>query len=87
MLTWLNPHVYLDTVVLVGSLAAQSADPWVFVWVPSVQVSSSFSHWDTVRDSCHLCFKIRVHVNIRYRDRLGHVVNRIWPSIWDERIS
>jgi len=30
MLTWLNPHVYLDTVVLVGSLAAQSADPWVF---------------------------------------------------------
>lgn len=30
MLTWLNPHVYLDTVVLVGSLAAQSADPRVF---------------------------------------------------------
>ena len=30
MLTWLNPHVYLDTVVLVGSLAAQSVDPWVF---------------------------------------------------------
>ena len=30
MLTWLNPHVYLDTVVLVGSLAAQSADLWVF---------------------------------------------------------
>ena len=30
MLTWLNPHVYLDTVVLVGSLAVQSADPWVF---------------------------------------------------------
>ena len=30
MLTWLNPHVYLDTVVLVGSLAAQSADPLVF---------------------------------------------------------
>ena len=30
MLTWLNPHVYLDTVVLVGSLAAQSANPWVF---------------------------------------------------------
>ena len=30
MLTWLNPHVYLDTVVLVGSVAAQLADPWVF---------------------------------------------------------
>ncbi|MDO5659060.1 MAG: LysE/ArgO family amino acid transporter [Paracoccus sp. (in: a-proteobacteria)] len=25
-LTWLNPHVYLDTVVLVGSISAQVAD-------------------------------------------------------------
>lgn len=25
-LTWLNPHVYLDTVVLVGSISAQYAD-------------------------------------------------------------
>ena len=61
MLTWLNPHVYLDTVVLVGSLAAQLRTLGSLVRVPSVQVSSSFSHWDTVRDSCHLCFKIRVH--------------------------
>ena len=30
MLTLLYPHVYLDTVVLGGSLAAHSADPWVF---------------------------------------------------------
>lgn len=31
-LTWLNPHVYLDTVVLLGSLAASygAADKWVF---------------------------------------------------------
>jgi len=29
-LTWLNPHVYLDTVVLVGSVAQGSAQPWVF---------------------------------------------------------
>lgn len=31
-LTWLNPHVYLDTVVLLGSLAAPHGDPgrWVF---------------------------------------------------------
>ncbi|MEM1360694.1 MAG: LysE/ArgO family amino acid transporter [Pseudomonadota bacterium] len=29
-LTWLNPHVYLDTVLLVGSLAAQSPDPFRF---------------------------------------------------------
>jgi L-lysine exporter family protein LysE/ArgO len=31
-LTWLNPHVYLDTVVLVGSLAASygSGEKWLF---------------------------------------------------------
>jgi L-lysine exporter family protein LysE/ArgO len=31
-LTWLNPHVYLDTVLLVGSIANQHADPerWWF---------------------------------------------------------
>lgn len=28
--TWLNPHVYLDTVVLLGSLSTQYADKWVF---------------------------------------------------------
>ena len=29
-LTWLNPHVYLDTVVLLGSIAVQSPQPEVF---------------------------------------------------------
>lgn len=29
-LTWLNPHVYLDTVVLLGSVAATHDSPWVF---------------------------------------------------------
>jgi L-lysine exporter family protein LysE/ArgO len=29
-LTFLNPHVYLDTVVLLGSLAGQHAAPWGF---------------------------------------------------------
>jgi L-lysine exporter family protein LysE/ArgO len=31
-LTWLNPHVYLDTVVLLGALAAAQGDPqrWFF---------------------------------------------------------
>ena len=29
-LTWLNPHVYLDTVVLLGSVASAQAAPWVF---------------------------------------------------------
>ena len=29
-LTWLNPHVYLDTVLLLGSLANQHDDRWLF---------------------------------------------------------
>lgn len=29
-LTWLNPHVYLDTVVLLGSVASAQASPWTF---------------------------------------------------------
>ena len=29
-LTWLNPHVYLDTVVLLGSIAAQHDDRCIF---------------------------------------------------------
>ncbi len=29
-LTWLNPHVYLDTVVLLGSLSAQYSPTWAF---------------------------------------------------------
>ena len=29
-LTWLNPHVYLDTVVMLGTVANQQAQPWVF---------------------------------------------------------
>jgi L-lysine exporter family protein LysE/ArgO len=28
--TWLNPHVYLDTVVLLGSVSASYAAPWLF---------------------------------------------------------
>ena len=29
-LTWLNPHVYLDTVVLLGSVSSTYAQPWLF---------------------------------------------------------
>ena len=29
-LTWLNPHVYLDTVVLLGSVSATYPTPWLF---------------------------------------------------------
>jgi len=30
--TWLNPHVYLDTVLLIGSLAAPWPAPWPRAW-------------------------------------------------------
>lgn len=29
-LTWLNPHVWLDTVVLLGSISMQYPQPWLF---------------------------------------------------------
>lgn len=29
-LTWLNPHVYLDTVLLIGSIANSYPQPWLF---------------------------------------------------------
>ena len=29
-LTWLNPHVYLDTLILMGSVSTQMPDPWAF---------------------------------------------------------
>ena len=28
--TWLNPHVYLDTVVLLGAISAQYTPAWIF---------------------------------------------------------
>lgn len=30
VMTWLNPHVYLDTVALIGAVANQSAEPFYF---------------------------------------------------------
>lgn len=30
VLTWANPHVYLDTVVLVGAVGAGAPSPWAF---------------------------------------------------------
>lgn len=35
-LTWLNPHVYLDTVLLVGSVAQSYDRPWAFALGASV---------------------------------------------------
>lgn len=39
MLTYLNPHVYLDTVIFLGSIANQYANPWA---VASGAVTASF---------------------------------------------
>ncbi|QBY01051.1 amino acid transporter [Rhodophyticola sp. CCM32] len=39
-LTWLNPHVYLDTVVLLGSVSTQYADR--ALWFGAGAVTSSF---------------------------------------------
>lgn len=40
-ITLLNPHVYLDTVVLVGSLAVTSESPWLF-WSGAAMASVSW---------------------------------------------
>lgn len=40
-ITWLNPHVYLDTVVLIGSISAQYADRMSFA-IGAVLASLSF---------------------------------------------
>ncbi len=39
VLTWANPHVYLDTVVLMGSISAQYA-PWQAVFAASAALGS-----------------------------------------------
>ena len=54
-LSLLNPHVYLDTVILVGSIATSSAQPWVFwsgaalasaVWFSTLAaIGQPLSHW------------------------------------------
>lgn len=42
-LTWLNPHVYLDTVVLLGSTGTTYANPWVFAAGASLASAAWFS--------------------------------------------
>ncbi|MEL6959581.1 MAG: LysE/ArgO family amino acid transporter [Pseudomonadota bacterium] len=41
-ITWLNPHVYLDTVLLVGSIAAQFPDARVGFWAGATTGSALF---------------------------------------------
>lgn len=41
-LTWLNPHVYLDTVLLIGSVATQYAENAVWFGVGAVTASFTF---------------------------------------------
>jgi L-lysine exporter family protein LysE/ArgO len=40
--TWLNPHVYLDTVVLLGSISAQFADELVYFTTGAMTASFTF---------------------------------------------
>lgn len=40
--TWLNPHVYLDTVLLIGSLAAPWPAPWPRAWFGLGAATASF---------------------------------------------
>ena len=40
--TWLNPHVYLDTVVLLGSISAQFATELVFFTTGAISASFTF---------------------------------------------
>ena len=42
-LTWLNPHVYLDTVILLGAIAAQHSDRLAFA-LGAITASSLFFH-------------------------------------------
>lgn len=41
-ITWLNPHVYLDTVLLVGSVASRFADHSVAFWAGTLSGSALF---------------------------------------------
>ncbi len=52
-LTWLNPHVYLDTVLLLGSIANASPTPWWFavgagtgsiVWFSALGYGAHLAH-------------------------------------------
>lgn len=40
--TWLNPHMYLDTVVLVGSVSAQYSGQGMAFWLGAAAASGSF---------------------------------------------
>lgn len=39
-LTWLNPHVYLDTVILLGSIAASYGDPGRYIFGSGAVIAS-----------------------------------------------
>jgi L-lysine exporter family protein LysE/ArgO len=50
--TWLNPHVYLDTVVLLGSVSTQFGDN--IVWFTSGAMSASFVFFFALGDGARL---------------------------------
>lgn len=40
--TWLNPHMYLDTIVLIGSISSQYPDDGLIFWIGAVVASTLF---------------------------------------------
>ena len=60
LLTWANPHVYLDTVVLLGGISAQYAPAWAFGVGGAVAPVLRFSsRWDLEHGCCGLSSPIR----------------------------
>lgn len=76
-LTWLNPHVYLDTVVLLGSISAQYQDRLAF---GIGAVSASFIFFFRPRLRCTpadaIVCKASQLANTRYVDCSHHVGDR-----------
>jgi L-lysine exporter family protein LysE/ArgO len=40
--TWLNPHMYLDTIVLIGSVSSQYTEDGLIFWIGAVVASTFF---------------------------------------------
>ena len=52
--TLLNPHVYLDTVVLIGTLGAQQPEPGAYTLGAASASTSGFSRWPWAVPGCRL---------------------------------
>lgn len=59
VLTWLNPHVYLDTVVLLGAFQRPMTALGCLPWAPFARALPSFSLWDMGLPCCAVFSPIR----------------------------